>query len=378
MKSYKQRKLAKKALTFGISLMLSAGASTAEMNTGLNPYSIRLAQVSSSSNQSAQSWVRKGDQLRAIGKYEEAIAAYRKAEAAGAGSDQLTFKIADTYKDMKRDRDAYWEFSKVSNSKNDENRMTACEQMELLKHMRSKSLKDPYFADLYTHGGYQSIGDTAFIDMKGRWGITKGTEKPLELYLFAHYIKDNRSGVVGSFAQEYFDNVFRAGAGLQKKLLTDHGLYFIAEAGRARDLIDLGRDRNRDDYRAGFEYYQEWGTDYNCRSTNTRPNRFILTASGELKYYSRYDDAVLFSVDVRPGLRLLETRKSNVDAFMIFSYNTNLKESANTYTEVGAGVSWVPNRQYDFKITAKVVETYFKGGDSDTNAVLEFEHYILW
>jgi hypothetical protein len=87
---------------------------------------------------------------------------------------------------------------------------------------------------------------------------------------------------------------------------------------------------------------------------------------------------VLFSVDVRPGLRIYETAKSNIDAFMILSYNTNLKESANRYSEVGAGISWVPNRQYDFKITAKAVETYFKGGNSDTNFVLEFEHYILW
>jgi hypothetical protein len=332
----------------------------------------------SAGRQSASQYERQGDQMRAAGNYKGALAAYRKAEQLGGRSDDLTFKIADTYKDMGAQRQAYWEFHKAQNSKVQETRLTACEQMEYLKEHRNKKLRPPYFADLYTNAGVQTIGDAAFVDMKARWGIEKGKERPFRAYLFAYLTRDNQSGNVGGFPQSFFDNVGIVGVGIQKKLLKDQGLYFIAEHGRARDLINMNRDRNRDDTRAGFEYYQEWGTSYNCRTTKRRPNRFVMVASAELKYYTRYNDATIFQLDLRPGIRLFETRKSSVDAFLIAGTYRNLDDTDNSYNEFGAGISWVPNRQRDFKITLRATHVKFETGGSDENVVLEFHHYIKW
>ena len=356
------------------SLDITSGQSTLNLSLGNI-----LALKGKANNQSAQAWIRKGDRLRAEGRYNEAVVAYKKARALGAKGDDLNFKIADSYKDGKRKRDAYWELDRVyKSSRNRENKFTACEQREPLKDYRSKTLRAPYFADLYTRGGFQTIGDALFIESKFRWGIKRGEEKPLKLYLFGHITRDNRSGLVGGFPVEYFDNYYRVGVGLEKKLMKDHGLYFVAETGRAHDLVNQGRDRNRDDTRAGFEYYQEFNKDYKCRSKNRRPNRFVMTLSAELKYYTRYDDVWLFQAEARPGIRVYESSKSDVDVFLSLGVYANLDDSNNNYNEVGVGVTWVPNRQRDFKITAKVARIFFDNGTEDTNAVLEFEHSINW
>jgi len=357
-------------------LMLVSVAAAAESS----PLPLVLAQASATVKQDGRFWIQKGDELRATGKREEALQAYRKAESMGAGSDKLSFAIADTYTEMNRFREAYWEWRKVSKSQNHENRVEACVQMEWAKHSRFKYLPDPYFADLTTNASWQEIGDVdvSTIDMLARAGVVIGKEKPAEYYLYAGYTKDNRSGLVGGIPIEYVDNLARMGVGFRKPLTANHNLSFMAEAGRARDLIDKARDRTRNDYRAGFEYYKEWNKDYDCHSINKTPNRFFMGVYSELKYYSIYDDAVIFTLDLVPGIRLIETSKSNVDAFLLFSYNTNLDDSKNTYSEYAIGITWLPDRQYDFTVTARAGEVLYKGGGSDTRVLLELQHYIRW
>jgi len=360
-----------------IALMLASGA-TAAAETSSSP--LVLAQASATVKQDGKFWIQKGDELRAAGKREEALQAYRKAESMGAGSDQLSFKIADTYTEMHRFREAYWEWEKVSHSSSRENRVEACVQMEWAKHSRSRSLPDPYFADLNTNVSWQEIGDVdvSTLDTLARVGMVVGEEKPAEYYLYAGYTKDNRSGLVGGIPIEYVDNLARWGVGFRKPITANHSLSFMAEVGQARDLIDKARDRTRDDFRGGFEYYKEWNKDYDCHSTNERPNRLFMGVYSELKYYSIYDDAVIFTLDLVPGIRLVETRKTDVDAFLLFSYNTNLEKTEDTYSEYAAGVTWLPDRQYNFTVTARVGEVLYKGGGSDKRILLELQHYIRW
>jgi len=374
MLSNKQKKIQYIGSSLTIALMLVSGVAAAESN----PSSLKLAQATAIEKQDGQYWIKKGHELRDAGKHEEAIQAYRKAESLGAGSDDLTFGIAYTYGLMGRKREAYWEYSKVANSENPKNRIIACEEMQTYKHDRNRYLSDPYFADLYTHGGWQTLGDAAFIEMKARYGFYGEGNLAPEYYVYAAVERDNRSGIVGGFPEEIVDNAARFGVGYTKPLTDDYSLYFIAEAGVARDLIDKNRDRNNDDFRAGLQYFNSWNTEYDCRSTDTTPNRFILSVSSELIYYSRYDDAVIFNLDVRPGIRLIETRQTDVDAFLLLNYNANLENSNNNVTEVGVGVSWVPDRDNNFKITARTGKIYYDDGDSDTNSVIEFQHYISW
>ena len=79
-----------------------------------------------------------------------------------------------------------------------------------------------------------------------------------------------------------------------------------------------------------------------------------------------------------PGIRLLETTRSHLDAWVAFGAYANLNNSNNDYQEVAVGITWMPNRQRDFKITLKVARVFFDNGTEDTNGVLQFEHYINW
>jgi hypothetical protein len=344
----------------------------------IRPDALLLAQASTAAQQNGQYWLDKGYEYRSQGKNEEALRAFRKAEALGAGSDELTFDIIDTYSEMNRYQEAYAECKKARNSENYETRVKACQYMEDLKYSQYKVLPEPYFADLSTAIGWQSIGDTAFLDAKGRIGIQQGEELPALYYLFGRVSKDNRSGIVGNFPQEYFESVATLGIGYQKKLLRDQELYFIAEAGRTKSLADVGRKDYENDFVAGFEYAWNYNIDYDCRSTDKYPNRFIYYSYGELKYYSRFDDAVYLNYEARPGIRVYETFDSTVDTYLVLSVNTNLQQSSDNYYEAGVGAMWVPDRQKDYNFTVKAVQDYFENGDSDFNFLVQFSHYINW
>lgn len=344
----------------------------------IKPASFLLAQTTASASQDAQSWLNKGYQLRSQGKHQEALTAFRKAESLGAGSERLTIDITDTYLEMGRERDAYYEISKVANSADFETRVKACEYREDLKYSRYRSLPDPYFADLGTTIGWQSIGDTGFIDIRGRFGIESGDDYFSQLYLFASVTDDNRSGFVGGFPEEYFESLASVGVGYLQKVLKNHELYFIAEAARSKELANVGRDDYDSHFTAGFEYYRDWGTEYDCRSIDHFPFRFILYTYGELKYYSRFDDSVFLSYEARPGLRVYETPSDTVDTYLIFSLNVNLENSNDNFYEAGLGATWFPDRQRDYNFTVRAVESYFDDGSSDFNFLVQFEHYINW
>ena len=358
-----------------IALILVTGSVIAESNR----YPLTLAQTSTTvAKQDGKFWIDKGWELHRAKKYEEAIQAWRKGEAMGAGNDDLTFDIGSIYEEMGRFDDAYREVSKLSDSSNYESRVEACEKMNRMKYGLSKTLPKPYFADLSTTVGWQSLEDMAYIDMKGRIGIDSGGERPAQLYLFGKYSGDNRSGIVGGLPKEYYSNEAIVGLGLNKKLLTDHDLYFWVESGRVREYQIVGPDVYDNDLRGGFEYSRNWNTEYNCRSTEKYPNRFILKTYAELVYYERYDQAVWFNVKVRPGIRVYETPKSTVDTMLLFAVNQNLENSADNYNQAGVQIQWYPNRKHNFSISAKAVENFYKKDTHEFHFMIEFSHYANW
>lgn len=365
----KQNKI--KGITLGLTIafVLAPGVAAAESS----PSPLKLAQASAEAKQDGQSWIKKGDQLRSAGKYEEALQAYRKAESLGAGSDELTFTIGDTYEEMGRERDAYWEFSKADNSKNHESRMIACEKMEEFKDARNKYFKDPYFADLSTTVGWQSVGNTAYVDVLARYGRTIGDDA--EVYAYAGFARDNRSGLVGGFPDDFYENVAKIGVGASKGL-TDYVSVF-AEAGVSRDLLT---HQTLNEFNAGVDYSRDWNMEYDCRSTNTRPNRFILSVNSSLTYSSleNDDDSVDFEITVRPGIRMVETRTTDVDAFLHLTYGTNLEDNLDTYSELAVGVRWVPNRNYGFAVEGRTGRSFYEQGGSESTSVIELQHYVSW
>jgi tetratricopeptide (TPR) repeat protein len=345
---------------------------TAKETDAPAPNSIFLAQSQSRGIMAdpvdGRAWAQHGDQLTAQGQYEEALAAYRRAENLGATNEQLTIAKGDALKALGKKREAYYEFASLYDSPNPDTRETACQQMQYLGPFRYKQLPDPYFGDLYAQTGWQSIGDTAFIDSEARLGANPMPEEQLQLYAIARLTRDNRSGLVGNFPQEYFDNVGLLGIGVRAKPWTELPLYLFAEAGRARDLIDLNRDRNRSDTRGGIQYYQEWFTERACTGGVRYPSRFVMAASAEAVYYSRYDDAILSSMDIRPGIRLMESNFSSVDLSLVGSIYTNSKaDDFVQFTQAGVALTWVPDARNDLKIVVEQTRTFFTNDGAENN-----------
>ena len=337
------------------------------------------AEVATDAQSDGKSWRRKGDGFLQAGQPEKALEAYRKAEALGAGDEALTMDIAQIYRQLGREREAYWEYHKNQYASDPAIRESACYGMNDLQWAKYKTLKAPYFADLGVYGGWQSIKDASYLAAKARVGIVQGDTHPLSYYLFARAVGDDRSGNVGGMLQTLSDNVAIVGAGVQKLLVPNIGLKAVAEVGAARDLVYQDRDRNRTDVRAGIEQWYEWYAGRKCGSTNRFPNRFVLTTWGELMYYSRYNDAVIFSADVRPGLRVYETDKSAVDALGIFVVSFDSKaDKAFQYGEAGVGVRWIPDLHSTFRVTAKAVQTFDSNGTAGHKNALEFEYYAYW
>ena len=336
-----------------------------------------LLMIAQATSAEIQSWRESGDKYRQAGKITEALDAYRHVEKIGGGSEDLTLEIAKTYQQGGYESEAYWEYRKLRNSNDEATRATVCRALNKLRYARSKVLPWPYFADLNVNGGWQSIGDTAFIDAKTRLGLTQGETRWAQYYLFGSYTRDNRSGRVGLYSPAYFDNVAIAGVGLQKRLFTHYNLSLIGEYGRAWDLIDYGREKARWDTRGGFEFYHDIGTEFDCDSEDKYPNRFIFSMWSRLFYFSRYDHAVIFNLDLRPGIRVYETLETSLDTFVLLSVNANLKEDFQ-YGELGVGVTWVPDREYDFRTTARASQIYFDNGENRFNFIVDFEYYGLW
>jgi hypothetical protein len=340
---------------------------------------IMVAQAETPAADTGAGWRARGDELLQAGQLEEALAAYRRAEEMGAGDELLTMDIAQIYRQLGRDRDAYWEYRKNRNATDPELRASACYGMNDLQWAKDKTLPDPYFADLGVYAGWQSIEDLAYLTARGRVGIIQGDTHPTTYYLFAQAGADNRSGRGGTFPQQYSDNLAIVGVGVQKLLVPELGLRFLAETGWSRDLVNLDRDRDRSDTRYGLEMWHEWNTVRFCESTDRHPYRFVMTAWGELMHYSRYDDATVLAADLRPGVRVYEDPQGAVDVLGIFGFSFDSKaDDSFQYGEAGVGVRWIPDHQSPFRITVKAVQTYDNDGPADPKYGIELDHYWYW
>ena len=325
----------------------------------------------------SQAWAQRGDQLAAQGHHEEALAAYQKAETTGPSNEQISIAKGDSLKALGRIPEAYAEFASLYHSANPDIRETACQQMQYLGPFRHQRLPDPYFADVYIQSGWQSIGNTAFIDTEARVGANLLPDEKLQVYAIARLTSDNRSGLVGNFPQEYFDNAAQLALGVRSRPWTELPIYLFAETGRSRDLISVNRDRNRSDTRGGIQYYQEWFTERACTGDVRYPSRFVMAVSAEAVYYSRYDDNILSSVDIRPGIRLRESDFSSLDLSLVGSiYTSNRGDDFVQYTQAGVALTWVPDARNDLKIVLEQTRTFFTNNGHENNLSLYFQYGV--
>lgn len=367
-----------------LALLLAALAAFAAQAQQADPVEVdwpatvrRLERQVETAPNDGPAWRALGDALVRARRPEEALRAYRRAQSLGVNDEALTISIGDVLKDLKREGEAYREFEKVLPSQNADRRLTACQQVNYLAPYRHRQLRRPYFADLWMQAGHQTVGSTSYVDAVARAGVNLLGDERLQTYGVARVARDNRSGVVEGYPREYFDNYASIGAGLRYQPLPERPLFVYAEAGWAHDLVDLGRERNHSDVRAGVSYYDEWFTTRSCESTDRHPMRFVMTFSGDSAFRSRYRDTVITTLDLRPGVRVYETAFSSVDVTAVGAlYADSQAERKLVYTQLGAAVTWVPDGRRNLRVVAEALRTNFAQAPSATNVNLYLNYAI--
>lgn len=227
------------------------------------------------------------------------------------------------------------------------------------------------FAETYAAPEYNSHWDMAVLPLQARVGVVLADAPVLEGYVGVRLNADSRSGK-GPFGPQVFtDNMAQIAAGLRVRPLT--GLALFVEGGAAYDLVDRGRTRWRGDLRGGFLYYNDWNMDPR-EGGGIRP---VADVYADGIYYSRYDDNVLFTARVRPGLRLAESPRRALDAYLHAAAGFDTKGlSDNQFEELGAGAAVRLFGPAGLTFRAEGLRVFRHGGlPSYSTARIRVEHY---
>lgn len=227
------------------------------------------------------------------------------------------------------------------------------------------------FAETYAAPEYNSYWDMAVLPVQARVGVVLADAPVVEAYVGVRLNADSRSGKGAFGPQVYTDNMAQIAAGLRVRPLT--GLALFIEGGAAYDLVDRGRGRWRGDLRGGFVYYNDW----NMAPREGGGIRPVADVYADGIYYSRYDDNVLFTARVRPGLRLAESRRWALDVYLHGAAGFDTKGLCdNQFEELGGGAAVRLFGPAGLTFRAEGVRVYRHGGlPSYSTARIRLEHY---
>lgn len=227
------------------------------------------------------------------------------------------------------------------------------------------------FVETYAAPEYTSHWDMAVLPVQARVGVVLADAPALEGYLGVRLNADSRSGKGPFGSQVFTDNMAQVAAGLRVRPLT--GLALFVEGGAAYDLVDRGRARWRGDLRGGFLYYADW----NMAPREGGGIRPVADVYADGIYYSRYDDNVLFTGRVRPGLRLAESTRWALDAYLHAAAGVDTKGLGdNQFEELGGGAAVRLFGPAGLTFRAEGVRVYRHDGlPSYSTARTRLEHY---
>ncbi|MDP3908015.1 hypothetical protein [Novosphingobium sp.] len=231
--------------------------------------------------------------------------------------------------------------------------------------------KGDVFAETYAAPEYNSHWDMAVLPVQARVGVVLAGSPMVEGYLGVRINADSRSGS-GPFGPQVFtDNMAALAVGLRVRPLT--GLALFVEGGAAYDLADRGRTRWRGDLRGGFLYFNDW----NMAPRDGGGIRPVADVYADGIYYSRYDDNVLFTARVRPGLRLAESERWAFDAYLHGAAGFDTKGLRdNRFEELGGGAAGRLFGPAGLTFRAEGVRVYRHDGlASYTTARIRLEHF---
>ena len=211
----------------------------------------------------------------------------------------------------------------------------------------------------------------AVLPVQARVGVVLADAPVVEAYVGVRINADSRSGKGPFGPQVYTDNMAAVAVGLRVRPLT--GLALFVEGGAAYDLMDRGRSRWRGDLRGGFVYYNDW----NMAPREGGGIRPVADVYADGIYYSRYDDNVLFTGRVRPGLRLAESTRWALDAYLHGAAGFDTKGlSDNQFEELGGGAAARLFGPAGLTFRAEGVRVFRHGGlPSYSTARIRVEHF---
>jgi hypothetical protein len=277
--------------------------------------------------------------LLAQRRHAEALAAAEQAHRLDPSDQQMALQRAYLLDMTGRTRLAAGSFRVLSRSADPTVAHAACQAWQTLHGQPDKVLPRPWFAEVYAAPEQVSRYGMGILPLAVRVGKRLDEATQVEAYGSVRVTTDTRSGETVLGPKIYNDNAAIVALGLRARPVAQWPMQLFAELGVAHDLIDRQRDRTRADLRAGLLYFHAWDSAPRCAGQE-RALRAVGDVYADAVYHSRYNDAVLFNVRVRPGLRLAESDGAALDAYALLAGGTDTRRSAqNRYGELGTGLA---------------------------------------
>jgi len=304
------------------------------------------------------------------GELEEAIEQFQIVKRLEPANMRAHLELGYLYNKVGEVSKARAEFEYVALKGNEQEIKQANEALRSLPTTQSPPPKEKLFwGRIYSNGTNYSRWDNAIVYFQLKEGIQPSFLGPFQFYVAVNVVKDTDSKG-GRYPQIFSDNIAEAGLGVRvKPFKIDLYLYLEGYAGVR--LIELpGKDRNFLETKAGFNYYQGWGSMFPIRERE-EDLIFPLEYFGELytdvSYYSRYDDNIIGYIQTRQGLKFLQYKDKILDTYLRVNFvaDTN-KEFFNNIGEVGGGVRFRPSSKVNMDFHIEYIKGYYLDIESRT------------
>jgi thioredoxin-like negative regulator of GroEL len=250
--------------------------------------------------------------------------------------------------------DKYWAyhyFHLATHTHDKKLELRAQNAMTNLSGLQTKGLPDPFFNEVFFDPFSQDRFGLTVRPFVGRLGIEHDNRWQSKSYLLLRRTQDNKSINAGQISQIYEDNVQILGLGEQITPIPSFPLVGFIEAGRAYDLVYRNRNRWRNDVRAGFMYYNEFGAQPEYYEHMTANAHYYSTLYGDATYFSRYNNNIIATLKTHQGLRLLQYRSSMLNLYVTGRViEDTRREFFNNIAEIGPGVGFIPSNRFKVEL----------------------------
>jgi len=302
------------------------------------------------------------------GQYESAIRYFQTAQKNSPENSELSLQMGYLYDTTNNKKEAYSQFEKAMASGDVSLQEKACLATIYLSNARRKKLNAPFFFDVYFSPTYSSRFDNGIFSLNLRSGVNVGRRKEWDFYAGFRGTRDTASRG-GNLPEIFSDNAGIFSVGLKYIPFSGVPLSIYGEAGRGYDLIERGRPRWRDDFRAGLLAYETWGAVPRCSSAWRYPFQHVGNAYLDIGVYSRYKRNWIGYGRVREGLRIVEKGRSALDGYLQISGALDANDDFyNNLYEVGPGLGWIPDHRQNMVLrVARIRGHYLKVNGVDPN-----------